>query len=107
MIAAEAVGSAPEISMDADDFFRQDAKARGMTLSEYEREFGVQITGGPAQERIAYNELPAGVMGDDDVARALHYERNYVRKDKRRRPRSYVRRSAVILPFPARRVAAA
>jgi hypothetical protein len=93
--------------MDADAFFRQDAKARGMTLSDYEREFGVQVTGGPAQERTAYNELPAGVMGDDDVARALHYERNFVRKEKRRRARSYVRRpTATLIPFPARRTLA-
>lgn len=77
--------------MDADDFFRQDAKARGMTLPDYEREFGVHLTGGPATERIAYNELAAGVMTDDDLARASHLERNYVRVEKRRRPRSYVR----------------
>jgi hypothetical protein len=78
--------------VDTDDFFRQDAKARGMTLSDYEREFGVHIKGGPAEERIGYNELAAGLMTSDDLARASHFERNYVRKHKRRRPRSYVRR---------------
>lgn len=77
--------------MDADDFFRQDAEARGMTLSEYERTFGVHLTNGPASARIGYNELVAGTMGDDDLARAAHLERNYVRVEKRRRPRSYVR----------------
>lgn len=80
--------------MDADDFFRQDAKARGMTLSEYERDFGVHLSNGPAQDRVEYNELPAGVMSDDDFARASHFERHFVRVHKRRRPRSYVRRRA-------------
>lgn len=75
----------------ADDFFRQDAKARGMTLSEYERTFGVHLKGGPAEERIAYSELNAGSMGDSDLARAAHFERNYIRVEKRRRPRSIVR----------------
>lgn len=93
--------------MDADDFFRQDAKARGMTLSEYERMFGVHLKGGPAAERVGYNELPAGVMNDDDLARASHFERNYVRVEKRRRPRSYVRRqSAIVIPFRRRARAA-
>lgn len=77
--------------MDAETFFRLDAQARGMTLSEYEREFGIQLKGGPAEERIQYNELVAGEMSDDDLARAAHFERNYVRKDRRRRARSYVR----------------
>ena len=97
--------SVPEFLMNdpADDFFRQDAKLRGMTLAAYEREFGVMVKGGPAEERIAYNELRAGVMGDDDLATAAHFERNYIRIEKRRRPRSRV----VQLPTRRARVRAA
>lgn len=73
----------------ADDFFRADARARGMTVAEYEKAFGIQIAEGPAENRTKYHEVTAGLMGQDDLSRAATRERHYTPERNRKRRRGW------------------
>jgi hypothetical protein len=61
-------------------WFLQDAKRLGLTLSEYERRFGVILYEegpllGPTAHRIARGEVSGGAMDDGDFAIAQHKEK--------------------------------
>jgi hypothetical protein len=73
----------------ADDFLRADAAARGMTITEYERAFGIMLADGPAENRTKYHELTAGALGQDDLSRAADRERRYTPERNRKRRRGY------------------
>src|SRR5690348_16467763 len=64
----------------AAEWLLQDAKSRGMTHSEYERQYGIILPRpnrrrGPAQRRIAEHEIAAGQMTDGDLAIARLIDR--------------------------------
>jgi hypothetical protein len=82
--------------MDADDFFRQDAQRLGLSIEEYERKFSIQLAKGPAEGRIRYAEVSAGVMTEDELRLVHRRERrtNENRNHKRMRPRAIRRRAA-------------
>ena len=65
----------------------EDAKSQGLTLSEYERRYGVILyekgpLAGPAALRIKRHEISGGGMNDSDFAIAQHNEK---RRAKTRR----------------------
>jgi len=78
-----------QLDLDADELLRADARRQGITDSEYERELGVALTGGPREQRIAHHEIPAGIISGSAAApdirrlndRAPHIPRG---------PRSYI-----------------
>lgn len=83
----------------ATQWLLDDAKRQGLTLSEYERQYGVILSldgdmplPSPAEQRIGRNELRAGLVSDDEIQTAAHFERNYVRDSGRRRPMNASRR---------------
>lgn len=76
----------------ADEWLRADAERRGVSVSDYERDFGVMVSGGPAEQRVAYNEIGAGLLNSDsdisiahrhELRRLAHHPRNG-RRDKPR-----------------------
>lgn len=60
-------------------WFLEDAEAQGLTLSEYERKYGIILPSGrfdnPAQARINRNERPSGLMTDVELRLAEHTEK--------------------------------
>ena len=65
-------------------WFLEDAKSQGLTLSEYERLYGVILYEngpmlGPTAHRIARAEVRGGGMTDSDFAIAQHNEKRRVR----------------------------
>lgn len=73
------------------DWFLEDAKRQGLTLSEYERRYGVILieTGArpsAAAWAIRAHEVSGGSMTDDDLSLARHKEKR--RADARRSERS-------------------
>jgi hypothetical protein len=74
---------------DGDEFFRADAARLGMSISEYERAFGVHFTDGPAENRFRYHEVVAGLMGSEDIEGAASRERSHTPERNRKRRRGY------------------
>ena len=71
-------------------WFLEDAKSQGLTLSEYERLYGVILyengpLPGPTLHRIRRHEVSGGDMNDADFAIAAHKEKRRVdtRRDAR------------------------
>ncbi len=60
-------------------WFLEDAKRLGLTLSEYERRFGVILPPGkfsnPAEARINRHEVSGGSMTEADFALTTHKEK--------------------------------
>lgn len=87
----------------ATQWFLDDARRQGLTLSEYERRYGVILSlestmplPSPAEQRIRRNEVNAGSVSEDDLALVTHYERR----------RQESRKSGVLVPFRPRTRAA-
>ena len=81
-----------------DEFFRQDAERLGMTLDEYEREFGIRFHNGPSERRQRYHERPAGLMTDTDLAEAGAMEVDYTPERNRKRRRGFHPDGASVAP---------
>jgi hypothetical protein len=66
---------------EALELLLQDAADQGLTLAEYERQYGIILPDGkfpnPAQARIRRNEVAGGLMSDPEYARARHRSRRY------------------------------
>jgi len=83
----------------------EDAKRQGLTLSEYERKYGLILSydgamplPSPAEQRIRRNENLAGLVDEADVERLQRAERHVTREREQTR-----RQSACIVPFPTQR----
>jgi hypothetical protein len=88
----------PLSNMDLDAFFREDARRLGMSIADYEREYGVHLSGGPAENRVRYHEVTAGLMGQADLEGVAHNEREYTPERNRKRRRGYDPNGASIAP---------
>lgn len=79
-----------------------DAKRQGLTLSEYEREYGVILSYGdemplasPAAKRIMRNEILAGHLEPEEIARASRESRDVLGTRGSTPPRQSRRRTRV------------
>jgi hypothetical protein len=98
----------------ADEWLLADAERRGFQVSDcehdprckssvahYEREFGIMLQGGPSEARILYNEVPAGIMGQDDLSLASSRERGYTKERLDKKKRGHKPGPARVVSLPA------